>query len=213
MSLAMCLLLLLPFVRVGSGHPHVFIENALTFIFDKHGMAGVHVTWVFDEFFSNMIACDCDSNNNGTLETSEVKNIKEKAFRNLENFDYFTLIRIDKRPFKVKYIQEFSAELRKGKLIYRFLIPCHIRAVSGFKELIISQYDPTYYTSVAFAKNDPVGIKGASLFDTAYHMQKNPEKTFYYGQFHPLETILDNLVKSRVTPFYSAGKGFPSPAI
>ena len=189
-GLVVCLLLLPAFVPVASGHPHVFIENALTIIFDKQGLAGVQVKWVFDEFFSNMIACDYDSNRNGKLEASEVKNIKEKAFSNLKNFDYFTFIRIDKRAFKVTYIREFSAELKEGKLIYRFLIPCHVKAVTGYKQFIISQYDPTYYTSVSFAEDNPVSLKGAPGFDADYHVEKNLKKSFYYGQFHPLEVVL-----------------------
>jgi ABC-type uncharacterized transport system substrate-binding protein len=190
-GLAIWLLLLPVCVPVASGHPHVFIENTLTLIFDKKGLAGIHVTWVFDEFFSNMIACDYDTNRNSKLEASEVKNIKEKAFSNLKNFDYFTFIRIDKRPFKVKYVREFSAELKGGKLIYRFLIPCHVKAVTGYKQFIISQYDPTYYTSVFFAEDNPVSLKGASGFDAGYHIEKNLKKSFYYGQFHPLEVVLE----------------------
>ncbi len=189
-GLVVCLLLLPAFVPVASGHPHVFIENALTIIFDKHGLAGVQVTWVFDEFFSNMIACDYDSNRNGKLEESEVKTINEKAFSNLKNFDYFTFIRINESPFKVRYIREFSAELQEGKLIYRFLIPCHARAISAYKQLVISQYDPTYYTSVFFSEDRPVNLKGASGFDARYHIEKNMKRSFYYGQFHPLEVVL-----------------------
>jgi ABC-type uncharacterized transport system substrate-binding protein len=188
---AACLLLMPATVPIASGHPHVFIENTLTLIFDKQGLEGVHVTWVFDEFFSNMIACDYDANRNGRLEASEAKNIKEKAFSNLKNFDYFTFIRIDERPFKVKYIREFSAELKKGNLIYRFLIPCHVKAGSGYRQFIISQYDPTYYTSVFFAEDNPVSLKGASGFDAGYHIEKNLKKTFYYGQLHPLEVVLN----------------------
>lgn len=189
-SLIMCLLPA-AFASVASGHPHVFIENTLTLIFDNHGLAGIHVKWIFDEFFSNMIACDYDSNHSGSLDSREVNNIKEKAFRNLKNFDYFTFISIDKRPFKVKYVRDFSAELKGGKLIYRFLIPCHVKATSGYKQFIISQYDPTYYTSFAFVKNNPVRFRGASHFDTAHHIEKNLDKSFYYGQFHPLEIVLE----------------------
>jgi len=190
LGLAMCPLLLPLCVPVASGHPHVFIENTLTFVFDSQGMAGVRVTWAFDEFFSNMIACDYDANRNGILEEIEVKNIKEKAFSNLKNFDYFTFIRIDKRPFEVKYVRDFSAELKGRKLIYRFLIPCHVKAVAAYKKFVTSQYDPTYYTSIFFAEDDPVILKGTKGLDAEYHIEKNLKKSFYYGQIHPLEVVL-----------------------
>lgn len=189
-GLALWLPLQQAFVPVASGHPHVFIENSLTLVFDKQGLVGVHVTWSFDEFFSNMIVCDYDSNRNGELEGTEVKNIREKAFSNLKNFDYFTFIRIDRKPFKVQYIREFSAELKDGKLIYRFLIPCNVKAVAAYKQFVISQYDPTYYTSVFFAEENPIILKGAKGLDAGYHIEKNLKKSFYYGQIHPLEVVL-----------------------
>ena len=45
-------------------HPHVFIHNSVTIVFDENGLAGFKVDWVFDEMFSNMIIHDYDQNKN-----------------------------------------------------------------------------------------------------------------------------------------------------
>ena len=171
-------------------HPHLFLENCLTIIFDQQGLAGIRVRWVFDEFFSSMMAGDYDRNHNNRLEGSEIKMIEKEAFANLINFDYFTFIKIEGRSFKVKYIRDFSAALAGGKLIYDFLIPCHVKASSTFKEFIISQYDPTYYTLVVFAKDQPVKVQNVSNFEISYRIAKNLEEAYYYGQIHPVEVIL-----------------------
>jgi ABC-type uncharacterized transport system substrate-binding protein len=171
-------------------HPHLFLENCLTVVFDQEGLAGIQVRWVFDEFFSSMIAGDYDRNRNNRLEGSEIGMIEKEAFANLINFDYFTFIKIEGRPFKVKYIRDFSAALAGGKLIYEFVIPCHVKASSTFKELIISQYDPTYYTLVVFAKDQPVKVQNVSNFEINYRIAKNLEEAYYYGQIHPVEVIL-----------------------
>ena len=171
-------------------HPHLFLENCLTIIFDQQGLAGIRVRWVFDEFFSSMIAGDYDRNHNSRLEGSEIKMIEKEAFANLINFDYFTFIKIEGRPFKVKYIRDFSAALAAGKLIYDFLIPCHVKARSTFKEFIISQYDPSYYTLVVFAKDQPVKVQNGSNFEISYRIAKNLEEAYYYGQIYPVEVIL-----------------------
>jgi ABC-type uncharacterized transport system substrate-binding protein len=171
-------------------HPHLFLENCLTVVFDQQGLARIQVRWVFDEFFSSMIAGDYDRNRNNRLEGSEIGMIEKEAFANLINFDYFTFIKIEGRPFKVKYIRDFSAALAGGKLIYEFVIPCHVKASSTFKELIISQYDPTYYTLVVFAKDQPVKVQNVSNFEINYRIAKNLEEAYYYGQIHPVEVIL-----------------------
>jgi ABC-type uncharacterized transport system substrate-binding protein len=175
---------------VSYSHPHVFIQNTLRIVFDHQGLAGVQVKWVFDEFFSSMIAGEFDQNHNNELERSEIIDLKKGAFANLVKFDYFSFIKINGKAFKVKYVSDFSAALEGGKLIYRFVIPCHVKATTTSKEFIISQYDPTYYTRVAFAKDRPVSLEGASAFEVGYRISKNLKEAYYYGQVHPIEVIL-----------------------
>ena len=182
--------LLLDFPYGCFSHPHVFIENTLTIVFDQKGMAGVRVKWVFDELFSSMITEDYDKNHNGNLENYEIRIIKEKAFSNLKNFDFFTFIEIHGKPFTVQYVREFTASLTKGKLNYEFYIPCHVSATNSFKELKISQYDPSYYTSMTFAQNSPVRLEGHSSYEVHYRIMKNLEKAYYFGQIHPVEVVL-----------------------
>jgi len=104
-------------------------------VFDDEGFAGIRVEWVFDEFFSSMIAGDYDRNQNNILEIPEITAIKKEAFNNLANFDYFTAIRIGEKPFKLKYIRDFSAALKKGTLIYDFLYPVMSRQSPPLKKL------------------------------------------------------------------------------
>lgn len=181
---------LLALFQLSSAHPHVFIENSLTMIFDSKGLAGIRVKWVFDEFFSNMLAADYDRNNNHKLESSEITTIRKKAFDNLVEFDYFTFIRINGKPFKVKYIREFSAALIGGRLMYEFLIPCHVSGSGRFKEVKISQYDPTYYSRVAFDGKRPVVFQDVADFEIHYRITINKEDAYYYDQIHPVEVIL-----------------------
>ena len=182
--------LLFVFPNVSSSHPHVFIQDTLRIVFEQQGLAGVRVRWVFDEFFSSMIAEEFDHNHNNKLEKSEIINIKKGAFANLAKFDYFSFIRINGKPFKVKYVRDFSAAMASGKLIYGFMIPCRVKATTTSKEFVISQYDPTYYTRVAFAKDRPVSLEGASAFEVSYRISKNMKEAYYYGQVHPVEVIL-----------------------
>ena len=189
-SLVFAAFLLLVFSQTSFSHPHAFIDNRFTIVFDDEGFAGIRVKWVFDEFFSSMIAGDYDRNHNNKLENSEITAIKKGAFNNLTNFDYFTVIRIDGKPFKVKYVRDFSAALKEGKIIYEFFIPCHIKAASSFKEIVISQYDPTYYTDMSLDEGQSVIVEGGSGFETSYRIAENPKISYYFGLVHPIETIV-----------------------
>jgi len=86
-ALIITALLLLFSSDTAFSHPHVFIQNTLRIVFDQEGLAGVQARWVFDEFFSSMIADEFDRNHNKILEQSEIcaaKNSKfDKAKRNL----------------------------------------------------------------------------------------------------------------------------------
>ncbi len=189
-SLIFATLLLLVFSQTSFSHPHAFIDNKLTMIFDNEGFAGIRAEWVFDEFFSSMIVGDYDRNQNNILEDSEITAIKKGAFDNLSNFDHFTVIRIGGKPFKVKYVRDFSVALKEGKLIYVFFIPCHVKAILAFKEIVISQYDPTYYADMSLDESQPIIMEGDSGFETSCIIAENPRISYYFGLVHPIETIV-----------------------
>jgi ABC-type uncharacterized transport system substrate-binding protein len=170
-------------------HPHVFIYNSIKVVFNKKGLVGFKVKWVFDEMFSNMIIYDYDKNGNKRFESSEIREIKNGAFSNLKNFDYFTHIKIDKSPFKVKFVKNFSAAIKGDVIIYSFFVPCHVSAISSFKEIKISIYDISFYCSVFLAKK-PIEFENASLYEFHYRIGKNKKEAYYYGQVYPEDIII-----------------------
>lgn len=177
-------------------HPHVFIDNTITIIFDKKGLAGVKAKWVFDEMFSSMIIHDYDGDKNGAFNAAEIEKIKNGAFSNLRNFHYFTHIKIEGKKFEVKFARDFSACLDNNRVIYTFFIPCHVSAVALYKEIKISIYDNSYYVDVALAGKNPVHVEHASRIDFQHKIVDNTKKPYYYGQIFPQEIILKFRKKS-----------------
>jgi len=170
-------------------HPHVFLYSTVKVVFDEKGLAGVQVNWVFDEMFSSMIILDFDKNGNGKFEPSESESVKKGAFENLRQFDYFMHIKIDGKPFKVKYVKDFSAEISQGKMAYQFFVPCHVRAQEISKEIKISIYDSTFYSSVFWQKN-PVTFENRHAYEVEHIIKKNRDEAYYYGQVYPEEILL-----------------------
>ena len=188
-------LTLLP-TRRSYSHPHVFLETALTIVFDHEGLAGVRVKWLFDEMFSSMILLDFDLNKDQKLEKKEIGLIRQNAFANLKNFGYFTSIKINGKPFKVKLVSDFTAALKENQLVYEFMIPCHVRATKRYKEFRVSQYDREYYSAVFYAREKPFTYEGTSSFDIEHWAEKNPDDSYYFGQIVPIELITKFKLKS-----------------
>ncbi|MBN1848524.1 MAG: DUF1007 family protein [Deltaproteobacteria bacterium] len=171
-------------------HPHVFIQNSITIVFDDQGLVGIKAKWIFDEFFTNVIVMDYDQNNNNQFEHAEITTIQAEAFDNLHKFDYFTFIKIDGQPFKIQQVQSFSAALIDDQLIYMFFIPCSVSGDSMIREVNISQYDPTYYSNITLDKKQPIIYENEKGFESSYRIAVNKKKSYYSDQIHPVEIIL-----------------------
>jgi ABC-type uncharacterized transport system substrate-binding protein len=69
-----------------------------------------------------------------------------------QDLQLFTFVKIDGRPFAVKFVKDFNAILKDNRLVYEFFIPCHVTAVDTPKKLTIATYDPFYYTAIYFTE-------------------------------------------------------------
>ena len=172
-------------LSVVHAHPHVFVVQRLDILFDDGGLAGIKVRWEFDDMFANMIAEDHDVDRDGQLEAKEVRSVKEKAFSFTSEYNYFHFIKIDNTPFEVKLIRDFNAILENRKLVYEFLIPCHVTATSHFKKVSVASYDPSYYTSIHFAQEKPVSLTAADDFEVLTAIREDPDTRIYFDMIHP----------------------------
>lgn len=172
-------------------HPHVFIVQRIEIVFDEKGLAGFGVTWTFDEMFSSMIVGDYDKNQNRSLESDEIKAIKENAFSYISNYQYFTFVKIDGQPFEGKFVRNFWAEVKENKLIYRFFVPCHVAARSSYRHVVVATYDPSYYTAIFYPEHQPAGLKNAGAFDVKSAIRQDESTSIYYGMVNPWALFLD----------------------
>jgi len=112
------------FIFIGAqavrAHPHVFIEQETKMIFDDKGLAGVKIHWKFDEMFSSMIGEDFDTDKNSILDKNEVATIKEKAFGYIAPHNYYIHMKIDDKPFAVKFVKNFNATLNPLAIFLNF---------------------------------------------------------------------------------------------
>ena len=69
-------------------------------------------------------------------------------------------------------------------------IPCHVSAGRGDKTVVISPYDPTFYTDMGFSPKKPVRVQGGGRFMVKLTTGRSKERTIYYGQVKPFEVRL-----------------------
>lgn len=172
-------------------HPHVFIVQRINAVFDDNGLAGFRMWWKFDDMFASMIAEDHDLNRNGQFEPNEVQIVKEKAFSYIAESSYFIFIKIDGQPFQVKWVKDFNAVLKDGRMVYEFFVPCHVTAVETVKTITVATYDPTYYSAIFFTQGRPVSLTSAEAYDVKAAIREDPDTKIYFDMVHPWALFLE----------------------
>ena len=182
--------LIILFPLPGISHPHVFISQRTGFVFDDRGLAGFRVNWTFDEMFSVMISEDFDSDHNQALDPKEVAEIKEKAFGYIAPYNYYIHVKIDETPFAIKFIKEFNAWIDNGIVNYEFFIPCHVTAQKTPKQIILSPYDPEYYSDVYFPDKAPLSTENTGPFAIKTQIARDKSTLIYYDTVNPMAIFL-----------------------
>lgn len=182
-------------VHTAAAHPHVFIAQETAIVFDQAGLAGFKIHWTFDEMFSVMIGEDFDQNKDGHLNNKEVAVIKEKAFGYIAPHNYYIQVKIDGKPFAVKFIKDFNAVLNDGKLSYDFFIPCHVKAVKTVKKIVISPYDPEYYSAIYFPDIRHLTLENSSLFEIETRAERDMSTLFFHETVNPLAIFVNFRLK------------------
>lgn len=187
------MILLLSFVALPahiSAHPHCYILNTVKFIFDEEGLSSIRLDWEFDDFFASQILGDCDFNGDGVLSDPEKDCIKSNYFDALEEYSYFTFIKVNGRPLKIEMINDFTVSAMEGSLLYQYSIPCPVQSTMETKKVSVALYDPTFYCAMHFPGELPVMVENAGELDHDYQVYENVDEAYYYDQIHPWQTEL-----------------------
>jgi len=171
-------------------HPHVFIHNTMTVLFDEQKLSGITFRWVFDDMFSEMILTDFKPEADGTFSEKTTKTIKAGAFDDLENYHYFLAFSVGKNPIRHFRIEQFVPSVRKGgALVYSFFVPLNLPDQSEDRTLRVTVYDDTYFVAFDVMHAEDVTVKGDGAAEVALSIEKSKVKPLWPGQYMP-----DNLV-------------------
>ena len=171
-------------------HPHVFIDAQIKVYFDADGLKGFNIVWTFDKMFSELMLDEFDDDVDDNFNQEEQKQIYLKAFSNLKKHAYFTKIVIDNKPFDIKNIANFKAEINEGVMTYSFFIPCPIVISSTKKKVLVYTYDDSYYMDVSLS-NSAVSFFNSSSYYIDYQVLEDENAAYYFDQIFPFALQLN----------------------
>ena len=127
-----------------NAHPHVFIDYAVTLVVAGDRVAGVRLTWTFDDLFSGFILQEFDKDRNGALSTAEAQRIESAHLAEFHKVGYYTTVSINGKPVTSPAAREFRATAAKGIVTYEFTLPLGVPLTSTTAMEVLVD-DPVYY--------------------------------------------------------------------
>lgn len=183
-------LLLAGKVDPAGAHPHVWITNVTTFVFEDRQLVALRHRWTFDEFFGSFVISEHDLDGDGRIDPAETASLRQGAFDNLAEFDYFTHLRIDGETWAIGTNETFTAHVEDGELVYEFTLSLSQPVDPGAVDVALGVYDPEYYVEVLLDEHDPVRFAGLPSGACTFDIREDAERPIYYGMVYPLAITL-----------------------
>ena len=161
-KLALVFLPLLVWALPAQAHPHVWVVVTSEVIFGPDGkVSGIRQHWTFDDMYSAFATADIGKDGKDPT-TEELQPVAQTNVESLKEFDSFTFPKAGgKKPgfgAPVDYSMTFNSTDKTATL--HFTLPL-VAPVSTGKAFVIQIYDPSYFVSFGFAKEDAVKLVGA----------------------------------------------------
>lgn len=162
-------------------HPHMLLHSRTTFDFEYDKLKGVWLEWEFDAYFSADIIMSYDINSDGIFDIEETIDVYNNAFISLEDYGYFTYIRVGDKRNSAKEVKEFSVFTSNDEsVVYKFYIDLkHITA----KEFYLSVYDFTYFCACFYQEEAPVVFSNPGKLTPTYEIKKDNDTPIYFDPY------------------------------
>ena len=136
-------------------HPHVFVNSYAHFYFNDKGMSGMYIQWVFDPLYSSQILYECDLDSNEEFSSDEIAEVKDYYFSQLDQYNYYLALAVDKNKIKVPEPVNFTAQVDKEDevVVFTFFLPLEEEFEPGGTEVMVDFTDPTSYTAFTCAQS------------------------------------------------------------
>ena len=171
-------------------HPHVFIDNRVTFLFDAGKVTALRLNWVFDEIFSDNLLAQFDADGDGALDALESKALGEGVLPNLKTFNYFTYVWVDGKQLDPIAPTDFVASAENAIVTFQMKVPLPAPVDPRSQALATEVYDREYYVEVLLAEQEPVALENADGVPCGATVRDDTENAYFGGYVIPQEIAL-----------------------
>jgi ABC-type uncharacterized transport system substrate-binding protein len=134
-------------------HPHVFIDNPVTFVFDAGKVTALRLHWVFDDIFSDDLLNQFDADGNGTFDKLESDAVGKGVLPNLKLFHYFTYVWADGKELEAITPTDFVASADKKRIVtFEMKVPLPKPVDPRGQALATEIYDHEFYVEVTWRR-------------------------------------------------------------
>ena len=172
-------------------HPHVFINNKMTLLFDAGTLKGMSFRWEFDEMFTAMILADFKPQADGTFPPKVASGIKTFAFDNLENYHYFLVFYEGKKQLAKIKIEQFTPSVTSDKkMVYSFFVPLDLPVTAAEQTVRVTVYDDSYFVAFDIMHVEDVTVTRGQDVSLGLSVEKEKVKPLWPGQYMPDQLVI-----------------------
>ncbi len=155
-------------------HPHVWVAVRSEVVFAPNGkIIGVRHAWEFDEMYSAFAVQGLGKDGKPPTR-EELAPLAKTNVESLAEFEFFTFARQGGAKLKFLEPTEVTLESNEKKIVtLRFLLPLET-PVAARKPFSFQVYDPTYFVSFGFEKQNPVTLAKAPSGCSVSAMEPKP---------------------------------------
>lgn len=153
--------LLLALCGVAAAHPHVWVAVRSEVVFGPDGkITGIRHAWEFDEMYSAFAVQGLGKNGQPPT-PEELAPLAKTNVESLAEFEFFTFARQGGAKLAFAEPQDVVLQANEKKLVtLHFFLPLK-KPLSAQKPFSFQVYDPTYFVSFGFEKQNPVTLAQA----------------------------------------------------
>jgi ABC-type uncharacterized transport system substrate-binding protein len=171
--------------ETAAAHPHVFVDNRVTFDLADRKIIGFRENWLFDEVFSDQLLQQFDTDQDGAVSAVESQQIAATTLPSLAKFNYFTYVWVDGKDLGRLEPSDFLASAKKGVVTFDFMVKLPEPVDPRRQVLALEINDRSYYVEVLLAKQDPIEFQGQGSLACSASVTKDVENAYYAGFVFP----------------------------
>lgn len=192
-AVAACALILSVLFGAGpaAAHPHVFIYNTVSFVFDAGKVTALRLAWEFDDVFSDSLLMQFDADGDGAFDDLESKAVGEGTLPNLKVFHYFTYVWVDGKELDLIDPTEFVARADDNRIVtFQMKVPLPEPVDPRTSALAAEIYDNEYYVQVDLAQQNAVILESADGAPCDAALRDDTNRAYFGGVVVPQEISL-----------------------